>query len=608
METVVLTCGYCGGRIDLTEDTITSKICTCKYCRSTVLIPKDRTRIENWYNRAIFHRMNGDFDNAIKTYERILADDNSDPEAHWGLALSKNGIEFVDDSKTGDKVPTCHRTREQTILSDPEYNAALDCADESTKKVLKQEAKRIHEIQKKILEISRSESPYDVFISYKELDDTNVRTKDSVLAQDLYSELQKKGYKVFFARKTLETKLGHEYEPIIYAALSSARVMVVLGTSPENFNSAWVRNEWRRFQLMSKDMGKTIIVAYRDMFPDQLPNELSSLTALDMSRIGFLQELVDGVGRCIGDKASDSDEGNEGIGRERLAKNGGTFLALGKIDKAKASFEQMTETYPEDYRGWWGLVECETNQLRDVLPDRINILSGWYLDAYRTAPESKRSELKNKYYGYLRLSSPELAERELCSEKEQIEKKRKEITRLDNQIAKQAEIVELENLAPQQTLEEMEDKIRKEYKEIEKCKQQRAGHTIAVAVSIAFIVLGVILSRIGGYPRDMLALFSIVIGVALFFLTIAGGRPKDNTAANRDRIEEHKRNKAKKDAEATRRLERAQNEMSQKEKEKEQLQDDIKELELHCSKPIQSIAEEVYHQYTARIEEKLLHQ
>ncbi|MBD4337184.1 TIR domain-containing protein, partial [Xanthomonas citri pv. citri] len=79
------------------------------------------------------------------------------------------------------------------------------------------------------------EDPFDVFICYKESDSSGRRTPDSVLANDLYHQLTAAGFKVFFARITLEDKLGTAYEPYIFAALNSAKVMVVLGTRAEYF-------------------------------------------------------------------------------------------------------------------------------------------------------------------------------------------------------------------------------------------------------------------------------------------------------------------------------------------------------------------------------------
>ena len=80
--------------------------------------------------------------------------------------------------------------------------------------------------------------------------------------------MTKEGFKVFFSRITLEDKLGTAYEPYIFAALNSAKVMVVLGTKPEHFNAVWVKNEWNRYlALIKAGAEKTLIPAYQDMDP-----------------------------------------------------------------------------------------------------------------------------------------------------------------------------------------------------------------------------------------------------------------------------------------------------------------------------------------------------
>ena len=46
----------------------------------------------------------------------------------------------------------------------------------------------------------------------------------------------------------------------------------------------------------------------------------------------------------------------EGIqNSDSLADRAETFLRMGEIGKAQAAFRQMTDEYPADYRGWWGL-------------------------------------------------------------------------------------------------------------------------------------------------------------------------------------------------------------------------------------------------------------
>lgn len=129
-----------------------------------------------------------------------------------------------------------------SILTDEDYLAAVENApDEESRRIYQEEAARIAEIQKGILAISANEKPYDVFICYKETDENGQRTRDSQWAQDVYYGLTEQGLKVFFSRITLEDKLGQQYEPYIFAALNSAKVMVVIGSRPEYFNAVWVK-------------------------------------------------------------------------------------------------------------------------------------------------------------------------------------------------------------------------------------------------------------------------------------------------------------------------------------------------------------------------------
>lgn len=117
-------------------------------------------------------------------------------------------------------------------MTDEDYLAAVENApDEESRRIYQEEAARIAEIQKGILAISANEKPYDVFICYKETDENGQRTRDSQWAQDVYYGLTEQGLKVFFSRITLEDKLGQQYEPYIFAALNSAKVMSLSAAS-----------------------------------------------------------------------------------------------------------------------------------------------------------------------------------------------------------------------------------------------------------------------------------------------------------------------------------------------------------------------------------------
>ena len=291
-------CKMCGGALEITNN---ETVATCEYCGISQTLPKlDDERRANLYDRANHFRRNNEFDKATGIYEQILNDEVTDAEAYWSLVLCRYGIEYVEDLASHKRVPTVNRAQYTSIFDDDNYKSALEYADSYQKTIYEAEAKAINEIQKGILAISQKEEPFDVFICYKETDNNGRRTPDSVLANDLYHQLTQEGFKVFFARITLEDKLGSAYEPYIFAALNSAKVMVVLGTKPEHFNAVWVKNEWSRYHALIKNGAKKMLIpAYKDMDPYDLPEEFSHLQAQDISKLGFMQDLIRGIKKIL---------------------------------------------------------------------------------------------------------------------------------------------------------------------------------------------------------------------------------------------------------------------------------------------------------------------
>ena len=299
----VFKCKMCGGTLEIKNN---ETVAVCEYCGTKQTLPKlDDDRKANLYDRANHFRRNNEFDKAMGIYEQILNEDSTDAESYWSLVLCRYGIEYVEDPATHKRIPTVNRAQYTSIFDDEDYKSALQYADGSQKEIYEAEAAAINEIQKGILAISGQEEPFDVFICYKETDHNGRRTLDSVLATELYHELTREGFKVFFSRITLEDKLGQEYEPYIFAALNSAKVMVVLGTKSEHFNAAWVKNEWNRYLTLIKNGAqKVLIPAFKDMEPYDLPEEFSHLQAQDMSKLGFIQDLVRGIKKIVGERPS----------------------------------------------------------------------------------------------------------------------------------------------------------------------------------------------------------------------------------------------------------------------------------------------------------------
>ena len=348
-------CKMCGGTLEIQSG---STVAECEYCGAKQTLPKlDDEKRANLYDRANHFRRSNEFDKASAIYEQILAEDNTDAEAYWSLVLCRYGIEYVEDPLSHRRVPTVHRAQFTSIFDDDNYKSALKNSDTYQRVIYEEEAKAINEIQKGILAISQKEEPFDVFICYKETDDSGKRTHDSVLAQDLYYQLKQEGFKVFFSRITLEDKLGSAYEPYIFAALNSAKVMVVLGTKPEYFNAVWVKNEWSRFlSLIKKGEKKMLIPAYKDMDPYNLPKEFSHLQAQDMSKLGFMQDLIRGIKKILGRDKKPAAPTVERVvvqgdshaqDAAPLLRRAFLFLEDGEFDNADEYAEKVLDINPE---------------------------------------------------------------------------------------------------------------------------------------------------------------------------------------------------------------------------------------------------------------------
>ena len=369
----IFKCKMCGGTIEFNPgDTVG----VCDSCGTKQTLPRlDDDRKANLYDRANHFRRNNDFDKAAGIYEQILNEDNTDAEAYWSLVLCHYGIEYVEDPQSRKRIPTVNRAQFTSIFDDDNYKSALHYADGYQKELYEDEAKAINEIQKGILAISQKEEPFDVFICYKETDNSGRRTQDSVLANDLYHQLTQEGFKVFFSRITLEDKLGTAYEPYIFAALNSAKVMVVLGTKPEYFNAVWVKNEWSRYLSLVKNSNgkKMLIPAYKDMDPYDLPEEFSHLQAQDMSKLGFMQDLIRGIKKIVSAGASKAEVketvavgGNVNV--EPLLERAFMFLEDGDWGEANEYCEKVLDQDPKNARAYLGklMAECRACRLEDL--------------------------------------------------------------------------------------------------------------------------------------------------------------------------------------------------------------------------------------------------
>lgn len=384
----IFRCKMCGGDLNVQGGAST---CVCEFCGTEQTIPtlKDEN-LQGLFNRANVLRIKAEFDKAADLYEKIIQSDETEAEAYWGLILCKYGIEYVEDPVTHGRIPTCHRASYEPVVSDEDYKNAIKYADVVQRTIYEREARSIDEIQKGILALAQSETPYDVFICYKESDDSGNRTQDSVIANDIYHQLTQEGIKVFYAAISLEDKIGSDYEPYIFSALNTAKVMLVLGTRPEYFSAVWVKNEWSRFlRNVQRDRSKLLIPCYRDMDPYELPEEFSHLQAQDMSKIGFINDLLRGIRKILSsDKVTSVKPESAEV--TPMAGNVGAFLKRGKIaledgewKAADGFYEEVLNQDPECAEAYLG---------KYMARERIQEKAGVFLlseeDALNYTPET----------------------------------------------------------------------------------------------------------------------------------------------------------------------------------------------------------------------------
>ena len=352
----IIKCKMCGGELVLVEG---QSVAECEYCGSRQTVPTaDNEKKLTLFARANRLRTACEFDKAAGVFETIVADFPEEAEAYWGLVLCRYGIEYVDDPGTGKKIPTCHRSSFDSILQDSDFEQALENADVLARRVYREEAKQIEELRKGIIAVSNNEPPYDIFICYKETDENGSRTLDSVLAQDAYEALTDKGYRVFFSRITLEDKLGVEYEPYIFAALNSAKIMLAFGTDYEYFNAVWVKNEWSRFlKLMAKDKSKHLIPCYKGIDAYDMPQEFARLQAQDMGKIGAMQDLLRGIAKLMPKQEQETivvqtamPNASAMVMRGQFALEDGNFIQAGEY------FERALDQNPQDGAAYLGKV------------------------------------------------------------------------------------------------------------------------------------------------------------------------------------------------------------------------------------------------------------
>jgi hypothetical protein len=189
---------------------------------------------------------------------------------------------------------------------------------------------------------------FQVFISFKNLDENGTPTEDRRLAEEVHAFLTGKGLRVFMSTVTLEQLGVAAYKKAIDDALDSSSAVVVVGTSRDNLDSPWVRYEWDSYfnDILTGVRPSGRVFAYVKGVPTrELPRPLRQTTTISHSPDGMESLhhfIVNALGAGL--RAANVERGPESRASETASVKATVGSTLGSQD--------VFLSYPSEKREW----------------------------------------------------------------------------------------------------------------------------------------------------------------------------------------------------------------------------------------------------------------
>ena len=411
-----LKCKMCGSNLDI-GDSIT--VCKCEKCGTSQTVPDIEDDKElKLFERAGRLRFNCDFDKAAGIYNTITDSYTEEAEGYWGLILCKYGIEYADNA-SGKKVPVCHRISYDSVMDDEDFELVMENSDSESRAIFREEAKIIEENRKKYIQIAESEQPYDIYISYRAKDDNGDKTAVSEIAGHLYNKLTSAGYSVFLSEAALKGKKQSDCEPYIYSALNSANVMLALGTSYDDYNDVWVKNEWNRYlEIAERNKNKCLIPCYKDVDEYDIPKEFAGLKVCQLGNDDTFNNIMAEIANVVKpesvnqpapepEKAEPAEEIEleeieiiEPVDINKLLDEGFSAISDKNWKEANKLFFQVLDEEPDNSKAYWGqlLVQQECTNAREMADNLyLQVIGNTSDNTYELEIRDRRQEIKDKY-------------------------------------------------------------------------------------------------------------------------------------------------------------------------------------------------------------------
>ena len=330
-------CSVCGG----IKEYIKGVRWECKFCGDISLDNEISNSVIDKLDKANSFRERYFFKESLEVCNQILKEEPDNQEANWCALLAEYQIVYLQNDKGVWTATFLDPDANSVPMTKSRYASKLN-------RVQNDNMLKIEDDRQKAISESAKIPPYDVFISYKQHtgNGSSPLTTEAEWADGLYKILTKKKLRVFLDKYSLGGRLG--WEAHIFGAIRSAKYMVVLGSSNNNIESPWVKNEWMRFAYLQKhDRTKILSAAVPySRFPDRmrLDENLRNTQITDTDQPDWKEKLakdilavVDNSARPISLLLSEAEE----------------KIRHGKFKKARALYDEIINRNPKNVDALW---------------------------------------------------------------------------------------------------------------------------------------------------------------------------------------------------------------------------------------------------------------
>lgn len=416
MEDILFACIGCGNKLNSANSE--NGVVECECCLEKRVVPQNTINNDA---RAFITQgdtllLSGDFDKAYQAYARAAECAPEEATAYFGMALAEFKVQYLKDEVKGRMQPICFSTYDARLKSFKDninYIKAIKNTNQAQRQVYEKNAEEIDYINNAFAEIEKTGLDYDCFICVKvsEEDEKKNKTADYKIADDLYFELKKKGFKPFFSEREIVDQTGADYEAHILHALYSSECMLVVCGNEEYLNTKWVKNEYSRFLKLVRDDQKesdSITIVYNRKPIEKLPGKKGKIQGIDISGLNGLERVISFVEKHTPEAKKRKEEeaaraqlkekeaaerqkqafeemqrnfsaqlntkftevrGKETISEgptvEALLLRAAQQLEVENFQEAEKIYGQILDSQPENANAWKGQLLCEYNCKND---------------------------------------------------------------------------------------------------------------------------------------------------------------------------------------------------------------------------------------------------